>query len=112
MQKKTSSSDIKQYHKLRAYAKTLLNVMPGGHVIIHVERVEDNVLLTFQRMFWCLNAMKHGFLAGCRLIVELDGCYLKSPFGGQLLAAIGRDNNDNMFPIALVVVELERFDNW
>ena len=56
--------------------------------------------------------MKNGFLAGCRRIIGLDGCFLKSPFGGQLLTAMGRDGNDNMFPIAMAVVEAERYDSW
>ncbi|XP_027166420.1 uncharacterized protein LOC113766425 [Coffea eugenioides] len=43
------------------------------------------------------------FLAGCRSIIGLDGCFLKGPFGGQLLAALGRDGNDNMFPIAIAI---------
>ncbi|KAL0427717.1 UNVERIFIED_CONTAM: hypothetical protein Slati_2946500 [Sesamum latifolium] len=31
---------------------------------------------------------------------------------GQLLVAVGRDGNDNMIPIALVVVQVENRDNW
>lgn len=32
--------------------------------------------------------------------------------GGQLLCATARDGNDNMFPIALVVVDVESKDSW
>ncbi|KAL7264160.1 hypothetical protein ACSBR1_002168 [Camellia fascicularis] len=46
-------------------------------------------------------------------IVGLDGgCFLKGIYGGQLLAAIGLDGNDNMFPIAIAVVEAECKDSW
>ncbi|KAL0444335.1 UNVERIFIED_CONTAM: hypothetical protein Slati_2156200 [Sesamum latifolium] len=33
-------------------------------------------------------------------------------YKGQLLAAIGRDPNDNIYPIAFAFVEVEKFDSW
>ncbi|KAL0428872.1 UNVERIFIED_CONTAM: hypothetical protein Sradi_0513200 [Sesamum radiatum] len=33
-------------------------------------------------------------------------------YGGQLLVAVGRDGNDNMFPIAMAVVQVENRDSW
>ena len=45
----------------------------------------------FQRLYLCLAAYKKGWLAGCRRIIGLDGCHIKSPHEGQLLAAIGID---------------------
>lgn len=42
----------------------------------------------------------------------MDECFLKGPFKGQLLATVGRDGNDNMYPIAYVVVEAETKDSW
>ncbi|KAL3502854.1 hypothetical protein ACH5RR_037303 [Cinchona calisaya] len=45
-------------------------------------------------------------------IIGLDRCFLKGPFGGQLLSTIGRDGNDNIYPIALAVVEAEMYDSW
>jgi hypothetical protein len=56
--------------------------------------------------------MKKGFRAGCRLIIGLDGCFLKGPYKGQLLSAISRDGNNNMYPVALVVVEAKTKDSW
>ncbi|KAK4404861.1 hypothetical protein Sango_0854700 [Sesamum angolense] len=47
-----------------------------------------------------------------RPIIGLDGCFLKTCYGGQLLVAVGRDGNDNMFPIAMVVVQVENRENW
>ena len=57
-------------------------------------------------------AMKKGFLDGCRPIIRVNGCFLKWPFKGQLLAAVGKDVNNNMYPIAFVVVEDETKDSW
>ena len=58
------------------------------------------------------NAQKVGFLGGCRPLVGLDGCHLKGKFGGHILSAKARDGNDDIFPIALGVVEQENKDSW
>jgi hypothetical protein len=56
--------------------------------------------------------MKRGFLAGCRPIIGLHGCFLKGTYKGQLLAAISRDPNNQMYPLAFVVVEAETKESW
>ncbi|KAL4291966.1 hypothetical protein GQ457_14G024710 [Hibiscus cannabinus] len=48
----------------------------------------------------------------CRPIMGLDGCFLKGPFKGVLLGAVGRDGNDQMYPIAWAVAEGESTDSW
>ena len=59
------------------------------------------------------NAQKIGFLGGgCRPLVGLDGCHLKGKFGGHILSATARDGNDNIFPVALGVIEQENNDSW
>ena len=59
----------------------------------------------------CLDAAIKG-LKFCRPIISLDGCFLKAGYKGQLLVAIARDANDNMFSIAYAVVEAELKDSW
>lgn len=49
---------------------------------------------------------------GCRNIIGLDGCFLKGVCKGQLLCAVGRDGNNQMFPIAWAVVSVENKENW
>ena len=61
-------------------------------------------------MYIRYNAQKVGFLGDCRPFVELDGCHLKGMFGGQLLFVTAKDGNDNIFPMAMVVVEQENND--
>lgn len=61
----------------------------------------------FQRMYVKFDACKRGFLAKCRPFISVYGCHLKSRFKGQLLCAVGKDGNDDMFPLAMVVVEKE-----
>ena len=59
-----------------------------------------------------LDAFKRGFLAGCRPIICLDGCHVKTKFGGQLLTAVGMDPNDCIYPIPFVIFEVESFATW
>ncbi|KAL0415683.1 UNVERIFIED_CONTAM: hypothetical protein Slati_3400200 [Sesamum latifolium] len=61
-----------------------------------------------------LQSLKTKSEESCRLkpIIGLDGCFLKGLYKGQLLAAIGRDPNENIYPIAFAFVEVEKFDSW
>lgn len=53
-----------------------------------------------------------GLLQGCRLVISLDTCFMKGPFGGQLMQTVARDGNNQMFPTAMAVVDSECKDNW
>jgi len=99
-----------QYQRLYDYQDELLRSNPGSTVIVVKEpHVEPP---TFQRMFICLDALKKGFIAGCRRVVGLDGCFFKGATNGELLCAIGRDANNQMYPIAWAVVEKETNETW
>ena len=37
---------------------------------------------------------------------------MKGRFGGQLLSATANDGNDNIFLVAMVVIEQENKDSW
>jgi hypothetical protein len=77
-----------------------------------VDRPNPDLPPKFGRLYVSLAAMKRGFLKGCRPIIGVDGCFLKGPFKGQLLSAVGRDGNNNMYPIAFAIVEAEVKDSW
>ncbi|XP_050918716.1 uncharacterized protein LOC127136166 [Lathyrus oleraceus] len=62
--------------------------------------------------FVCLEACKTGFAKTCRPLIGLDACFLKRDYGGKLMAAVGRDGNNQNFPISYVVVEAETKDSW
>ncbi|GKB63115.1 zinc finger BED domain-containing protein RICESLEEPER 2-like protein [Tanacetum coccineum] len=53
-----------------------------------------------------------GWLDGWRKVISLDGCFLTHTCKGQLLTTMGRDANNQMFPIAWVVVGVESKNNW
>ncbi|CAN6208703.1 unnamed protein product [Urochloa humidicola] len=99
-----------QYQRLYDYQLELLRSNPGSTIVVAKE--PDVEPPTFQRMYICLDALKKGFLAGCRKVVGLDGCFFKGAINGELLCAIGRDANNQMYPIAWAVVEKETKDSW
>ena len=84
----------------------------GSKVILQIEMENENAKPKFKRMYIRYNAQKVGFLGSCRPFVGLDGCHLKGRFSEQLLSATVKDENDNIFPVAITVVEQESKDNW
>ena len=84
----------------------------GSKVILQTEITEPSTQPKFKRVYVRYNAQKFGFLGGCRPLVRLDGCHLKGKFGGHIYSATARDENDNIFPVALGVVEQENKDSW
>jgi hypothetical protein len=77
-----------------------------------VERPTLDVSCTFQRFYMSLAACNEGFRKTCRPVIGVDGCFLKGHCGGKLLAVVGRDPNDNIYPIVIDVVEAETNDSW
>ena len=42
----------------------------------------------------------------------VDGCFIKLTTGAQILAATGRDGNNNIYPIAFAIVGQEDTTKW
>ena len=101
-----------QYGLFRDYAEMIRRTNVGSKVILQIEMKNENAKPKFKRMYIRYNAQKIGFLGGCRPFVGLDGCHLKGRFGGQLLSITVKDGNDNIFSMAMVVVEQEKKDSW
>ena len=101
-----------QYGLLRDCAEMIFRTDVGSRVILQTEMENENAEPKFKRMYIKYNAQKVGFLGGCRPFIGLDGCHLKVRFGGQLLSATAKDGNDNIFPVAIVVVKQENKDSW
>jgi alpha-galactosidase len=71
-----------QYKLMYNYQLELLRSNPGSTVVKKDTDATDPV---FQRMYICLDALRKGFLAGCRKVVGLDGCFFKGATNGELL---------------------------
>ncbi|WOL04768.1 hypothetical protein Cni_G13490 [Canna indica] len=101
--KALSGSLAEHYKMLSSYVAKLKKVYKHRLFSTMVERHNR-----FKRMFVGFDALKEGILGGCRLVIPLDGCFLKIEVGGQLLSAVSRDDNNKMFPVCWAVVEEHR----
>jgi hypothetical protein len=99
-------SHSEQYRHATKYCEAILRSNPNSSAYVKIEGS------CFQRLYICLDACKKGFKYGCRPVVCLDACHLKGEVGGQLLCAIRKDGNDDMFPIAYAVAEGETRASW
>jgi len=106
---KIDGSFTDQYKRIYDYAHELRRSNPGSTIKLKVE--DHDGAKIFQRFYVCLKACKDSFVS-CRSIIGLDGCFLKRRFSGELLTAVARDANDQMFPLAYAVVEVENKDMW
>ncbi|CAH9058684.1 unnamed protein product [Cuscuta epithymum] len=94
-----------QYSSIGKYAVELKRVDPRNNVLCKLD------LRIFQRLFVALGPCLEGMKL-CRPLIGLDGTFLKGKYGGQLLAAVGLDANNCIFPIAFSVVEIENTETW
>ncbi|GKC93645.1 hypothetical protein Tco_1159087, partial [Tanacetum coccineum] len=49
-----------------------------------------------------------GWKLGCRKIIALDGCFLKKPNSREILTAVGRDGNNQIYLVAWVIVNVRK----
>ncbi|GJZ82879.1 putative reverse transcriptase domain-containing protein, partial [Tanacetum coccineum] len=96
-----------QFRKKQA----LLESNPGSTCRLDMEETGYGKYY-FKRFYICIKGMKDGWLEGCKRVIGLDGCFLKHTSRGELLTAMGRDANNQMYPIAWAVVRVENSKNW
>ncbi|XP_024317187.1 uncharacterized protein LOC112271674 [Brachypodium distachyon] len=104
--KQIYGDELKQYNLLWDYSAEIRRSNPGSRMFLNLSDGK------FSSMYISLDACKRGFLLGCRPFICIDGCHLKTKFGGQLLTAVGVDPNDCIFPIAMALVEVEDTPTW
>lgn len=80
--------------------------------LLNDERPRRSATPVFQRLFICFDGVRKGWQEGCRRFLSIDACFLKTFLGGQLLAVVGRDANDQMYPVAWAIVEGENNSSW
>ncbi|KAL2922997.1 Sulfate adenylyltransferase subunit 1 [Bienertia sinuspersici] len=100
------------YKKVGRYLQALKDSSPGTHLELVLTIQNDLPPPVFQRLFVCFDGIKKEWKEGCRQVICVDACFLKTFLGGQLMSAVGRDGNDQMFPIAWAVVEGENYLSW
>ncbi|GJT07038.1 hypothetical protein Tco_0841500 [Tanacetum coccineum] len=90
-EKEVRGDHVLQYSMLRDYFVELQSTNPR----------------VFQRIYVCLGALKLGFRACRRDMLGLDGAFIKGPFSGQVLVAVGLDSNNEIYPLVYALVEAE-----
>ncbi|GJS99854.1 cellulose synthase [Tanacetum coccineum] len=93
------------------YAGELRKTNPGTIVHLSIDPFTDGTHV-FNSFYVCFHNLKKGWKAGCRKVIGLDGCFLKGVCQGELLAAIGRDGNNQIYPISWAVVQVESTESW
>ncbi|PKI43343.1 hypothetical protein CRG98_036265 [Punica granatum] len=105
-------SEKEQCAKLHDYCAELRRSNLGSTCALEVQSVNLSQPPHFEKLYICLDACKKGFLAGCKLLIGLDGCHLKGYYGGQLLTTVTQDGNRSFYVIAYAVVEQETKETW
>ncbi|XP_030475933.2 uncharacterized protein LOC115693102 [Syzygium oleosum] len=105
-----TGNEDEQFWMLRSYCQALLDSNPGSTCVIKSEQCQDQ--FKFRGVYICLDALRRGFLEGCRCFMGFDGCHLSSGYKGILLAAVGIDGNDQMYPFAWAIVGQETYKTW
>ena len=88
------------YGKVRRYLKEQMRIDHNGSFILQANLDETTNKSIFKRLYVGYNMLMNGFRECCRKIIGLEGTFFKSITGVALLAAIGKDNDNRMFPIA------------
>jgi len=98
------------YARIWDYATEIKRSNPGCTVQVGVNINPDGNHY-FHRFYVCFHALKTGWKNGCRRVIGLDGCFLKGQIKGELLSAIGRDANNQVYPICWAVMDIENKQN-
>ncbi|KAH0751615.1 hypothetical protein KY285_004763 [Solanum tuberosum] len=104
-------SFVDSYNKLEGYAIELRSCNTRSDIVIDLSKeVLSNGKRKFLRMYICFKAMKLDFKSGLRPLIGLDGTFLKGKTKGQVLCAVGQDNNNSFYPLAWAMVDKENLD--
>ncbi|XP_021984789.2 uncharacterized protein LOC110880602 [Helianthus annuus] len=103
-----------QYASLRDYVMELHRTNPGTTVkfVVEPECNPHAPTRIFKRIYICLGPLKEGFKECRRELLGLDGAFMKGPYPGQMLTAVGLDPNNGIYPLAYGIVEAENKDSW
>ncbi|XP_022005880.1 uncharacterized protein LOC110904314 [Helianthus annuus] len=102
----------KQYGLLRSYYDELLKANQGSTIKIDMEPHGDPSSPTrqFRRIYVCFASMMRVFKMIGRPLLDVDGCFVKGPFLGQILSVVGIDGNNSIYP-GLIPAMLAVFPN-
>ncbi|XP_015960067.1 uncharacterized protein LOC107483967 [Arachis duranensis] len=104
------------YQTLSVWLKAMTMKMSRSCVqiktlFVYHDSEEVQGVRVLHRIFWsfypCIVTVKH-----CKPLVQVDGTHLYRKYKGALLVAVAQDGNQNIVPIAFVIIEGETADAW
>ncbi|XP_057440530.1 uncharacterized protein LOC130732514 [Lotus japonicus] len=101
---------LKQYTMITSYAGELKRVNHQNKAAIILRYNPTTLQPRFGCFYMCLEGCKSAFKLTCIPFIGIDGCHLKTKYGGILLIAVGRDPNDQYFPLAFAVGLMQVFE--
>ncbi|XP_020964242.1 uncharacterized protein LOC110265589 [Arachis ipaensis] len=104
-------NEVEEYGKLRDYLMEIHRSNPRSTALLDVIP-QPQAPPTFDKMYICFDACNRGFKSGCMPLIHLDGAFLKTYHGGQLLSAVARDANNQFYVIAFAVARSESKESW
>jgi len=111
--KARNASHDTHFSRIWDYQAEVLNRNPNSDFDIETTaRTFIGSKQRFFRLYICFNSQKVSWKQHCRPVIGIDGAFLKWDIKGHLLAAVGRDGDNRIVPLAWAVVEIENDDNW
>lgn len=105
-------TSLYEYALLKDIVVELSKSNPCRTMILSIYPTVHGVTHRFKRLYICFDAYKMGFKKGCRRIIGINGCFLRRLTKCQMLTAIRRDANDQMYVISWAIVEVENKKEW
>ncbi|XP_023731021.1 uncharacterized protein LOC111878749 [Lactuca sativa] len=103
--------DLKDhYSKLWDYGAELERANPVSRFEVYVQP-QNNSIVVFERFYMSFKGVDD-WLDGCRKVIWIDRCFLKGICKGELIPAVGRDRNSNIYPIVWAVTNVENKSTW
>ncbi|WMV33667.1 hypothetical protein MTR67_027052 [Solanum verrucosum] len=96
-----------EFSKLLDYADMIKSTNPRTSCWVRTDNETVPRKYLFKYLYVCFGALKNGWLRGCRKIIGLDGGFFKGACKGELLVVVGKNGNQQMYPIAWAVVDQE-----